>query len=272
MKGRPWSARPQSRPNASGQAQFGLSLSGSIPIGSAITATATSQATGDTSEFSGDAVNAPLIAFSATQYFVSEPASSAVITVTRNTSAGSSTVVYAAVPGTAIAGVDFTPVTAALTFVPGQTTASFSVPIIDGEDRLGEFTVLLQLSNPTGAGVGTPGSAVLTITSNPGTLQFGAATVTIPESGGGVTITVDRVGGASGTVGVSYGSAAVNAVPGVDYLPVSGTLTFAARGDPGNVHAPDPGQQPEPGRRDDCARPERSPGRRLAGHAERSRS
>ena len=145
--------------------QFGLSLSGSIPIGSAITATATSLTTGDTSEFSGDAVNAPLIAFSATQYFVSEPASSAVITVTRNTGAGSSTVVYAAVPGTAIAGVDFTPVTAALTFVPGQTTASFSVPIIDSEGRLGQFTVDLQLSNPTGAGVGTPGSAVLTITS-----------------------------------------------------------------------------------------------------------
>ena len=49
-----------------GQANFGLSLSGSIPIGSAITATATNLATGDTSAFSGDAVNAPLIAFSAT--------------------------------------------------------------------------------------------------------------------------------------------------------------------------------------------------------------
>ncbi len=123
-------------------------------------------------------------------------------------------------PGTAIAGVDFTPVTAALTFVPGQTTASFSVPIIDGEDRLGQFTVLLQLSNPTGAGVGTPGSAVLIITSNPGFRPpFGAATVTrSPRSGSDLTITVDRVGGSSGTVGVSYGSAAVNAVPGVDYL------------------------------------------------------
>jgi hypothetical protein len=40
-------------------------------------------------------------------------------------------------------------------------------------------------------------------------------------------ITVDRVGGASGTVGVSYTTAAQSAIPGVDFTPVSGTLTFA---------------------------------------------
>ena len=117
--------------DAAGQANFGLTLSGTIPIGSAITATATNLATGDTSAFSGGAINAPSIAFSATQYYVSEPATSAVITIIRNTGAGSSTVVYAAVPGTAVAGVDFTPVTAAVTFAPGQTTATFSVPIVD---------------------------------------------------------------------------------------------------------------------------------------------
>ena len=251
-----------------GYANFGLSLSGSIPIGAAITATATNLTTGDTSAFSGDAVNAPLIAFSATQYYVSEPASSAIITVTRNTGAGSSTVVYAAGPGTAIAGVDFTPVTAALTFAPGQTSATFSVPIIATQGRLGKFTVDLMLSNPTGAGLGSPGSAVLTITSSPGTLQFSTAAVTVPESGGGVTITVNRVGGASGTVGVSYATAAVNAIPGVDYLAVSGTLTLPARGDPGDVHAPDPGQQPEPERRDDRGRPERPDRRRRAERAD----
>ncbi len=148
------------------------------------------------------------------------------ITVTRNTGTGSSTVVYAAGAGSAIAGVNFTPVTAALTFAPGQTSATFSVPIIDTQGRLGEFTVNLLLSNPTGAGLGSPGSAVLTITSSPGTLEFSTASVTVPESGGGVTITVNRVGGASGTVGVSYATAAVNAIPGVDYAAVSGTLSF----------------------------------------------
>ena len=41
-----------------------------------------------------------------------------------------------------------------------------------------------------------------------------------------MTITVDRVGGAAGTVSVNYATAAVNAIPGVDYVAVSGTLTF----------------------------------------------
>lgn len=213
--------------DSGGQAGFSLALPGSIPLGAAITATATNLATGDTSAFSTDALNAPLIAFAAARFSVSEPASSALITVTRNTGVGSSTVLYAAGPGTAIPGVDFTPVSAALTFAPGQTTATFSVPIIATQGRLGQFTVDLSLSNPSGAGLGAPTAAVLTIQSSPGTLQFRTSTVVVPESGGDVTVTVDRVGGASGTVGVSYSTASISAIPGADYLPVSGTLTFA---------------------------------------------
>src|SRR5262249_36488651 len=139
--------------DASGQAGFGLALPANIPFGAAITATATSQATGDTSEFSGAALNAPLIEFSTTQYYGSQPASSAVITITRNTDVGSSTVVYSAGPGTAVAGVDFTAVTAAVSFAPGQTSATFSVPIIPAQGRVGDFTVNLALSHPTGAGL-----------------------------------------------------------------------------------------------------------------------
>jgi hypothetical protein len=209
-----------------GHASFGLALPASIPVGVAITATATNLSTGDTSTFSASALNAPLVEFSTAQYYVSEPASSATITVTRNTGVGSSTVVYSAGPGTAVPGVDFTTVTSALTFAPGQTTATFSVPIIATQGRIGDYTVDLSLSRPTGAGLGSPSSAILTITSSPGTLQFATSAVMVPESGGGVTITVERVHGAAGTVSVSYAAAAVNAIPGADYVPVSGTLTF----------------------------------------------
>jgi hypothetical protein len=214
--------------DASGQASFGVNLPASIPIGTAITATATNLSTGDTSAFSAEAINAPRVEFSAVQYFVSEPASSATITVTRDTGVGSSTVVYSASPGTAVAGVDFTPVTAALVFAPGQTSATFSVPIIATSGRVGQFTVDLGLSHPTDAGLGAPSSAVLTISSLPGSLQFDTSAVSVPASGGGVTITVDRVGGAAGTVTVNYAATAINAVPGLDFTPVSGTLTFAA--------------------------------------------
>ncbi len=156
-------------------------------------------------------------------------------------------------PGTAIAGVDFTPIASAVTFAPGQTTATFSVPILDRPGRFGQFTVNLSLRTPRAPGWAVRPRPILTITSAPGTLQFSSSGVTVPESGGGVTITVDRVAGASGTVSVNYATAAVNAIPGVDYVAVSGHADLPAGRDPGVVHAADPRQQPEPQRRDDRA-------------------
>lgn len=209
-----------------GLASFSMTIPGDFPIGSAITATATSLASGDTSEFSSDALNAPLVAFSASNYLVSEPAGSATITVVRNSVVGSSSVVYTASAGTAVAGVDFTPVSSAVSFAPGQQTATFSVPLLDTQGRSGQFTINLALADPSGAGLGPPAAATLTITSSPGTLQFASATATVPESSGGITIVVDRVGGASGTVSVDYATSSLGAIPGEDYTPVAGTLTF----------------------------------------------
>src|SRR5262249_6410116 len=51
-----------------------------------------------------------VVQFSATTYVVTEPVSSAVITVTRNTPSGYATVYYNASPGTAAPDADFTPV------------------------------------------------------------------------------------------------------------------------------------------------------------------
>ena len=50
---------------------------------------------------------------------------------------------------------------------------------------------------------------------------------------------------------MNYATAAVNAIPGEDYVAVSGTLTFPPGVTQEIVHAADPGQQPEPERRDD---------------------
>ncbi|MHB1555948.1 MAG: beta strand repeat-containing protein [Isosphaeraceae bacterium] len=209
-----------------GQASFSLTIPGDFSIGSAITATATSLGSGDTSEFSSDALNAPLVEFAASSYLVSEPAGSATITVVRNSSVGSSTVVYTASAGTAVAGVDFTPVSSAVSFAAGQQTATFSVPLLDTQGRSGQFTINLALADPSGAGLGAPDAATLTITSLPGTLQLATSAATVPESSGGVTIVVDRVGGASGTVSVNYATSSLGAIPGVDYTTVAGTLTF----------------------------------------------
>jgi hypothetical protein len=82
---------------------------------------------------------------------------------------------------------------------------------------------------------GTPGVPPGTLKVNNGVdaIEFGASTFTASQADGKTTITVDRVNGATGTATVKYATQAItigsnNAVPGVDYSNVAGTLTFKA--------------------------------------------
>ncbi|MGC8639135.1 MAG: Calx-beta domain-containing protein [Isosphaeraceae bacterium] len=65
-----------------------------------------------------------------------------------------------------------------------------------------------------------------TVVDRVGTIEFSAAGYTVDENAGTATITVNRVDGARGIVTVDYTTAPINATPGLDYTPVSGTLTF----------------------------------------------
>ena len=93
------------------------------------------------------------------------------------------------------------------------------------------MTVNLALSQPTGGStLGSPGTAVLTINNNmPPILQFSSSTYTTYTGSNSSLVTVTRGGGSrSTTVQVHYATAGGSAVAGVDYTPVSGTLTFLA--------------------------------------------
>ena len=59
-----------------------------------------------------------------------------------------------------------------------------------------------------------------------GTFQFGAPTSSGPENSGVATILVTRTGGSGGTVTVHYATADGTGVAGINYLPISGDLTF----------------------------------------------
>ena len=65
-----------------------------------------------------------------------------------------------------------------------------------------------------------------TVVDRVGTFEFSAAGFAVPENAGSATITVSRVNGARGTVTVDYRTVPINATPGLDFTPVSGTLTF----------------------------------------------
>jgi len=103
--------------------------------------------------------------FSNPIYSVNEFGGSATVTVLRTgSSAGNVAVDYATSGGTAVAGSDYTATSGTLTFADGQTSATFTVPIIDDTLAEGNETINLTLGNPTGgATVGSPNNAVLTI-------------------------------------------------------------------------------------------------------------
>jgi len=78
------------------------------------------------------------------------------------------TVAYATSDGTATAGSDYQTTSGELTFAPGETTMTISVPIIDDDVEDNGETVNLELSGASGADIGD-GAAVGTIRNKEGT-------------------------------------------------------------------------------------------------------
>ena len=107
--------------------------------------------------------------FSSQTHSATEDAGSVVITVTRVDGAtGSVTVDYATSNGTANAGSDYTSTSGTLTFNQGQTSQTFSIPIVNDNVFEPDETINIALTNPTGgASLGTPATATLTINPPP---------------------------------------------------------------------------------------------------------
>ncbi|PYJ66209.1 MAG: hypothetical protein DME76_17385 [Verrucomicrobia bacterium] len=172
--------------------------------------------------------------FGQANYSVIEGTASVTITVIRTDGTASKvTVNYATSNGTATAGSDYTAKSGTLSFAAGQTSKTFTIPIINDTLHESDETVNLTLSNPTGgATLGIQDTAVLTIIDNDsgGVLQFSSATYTVNEGvlSGKAAIKVTRSGGNASGVTVDYATSDGTATDGSDYIATSGTLTFAA--------------------------------------------
>ena len=115
--------------------------------------------------------------FSSQTFVVTEDVGGATITVNRvDGAAGAVTVNFATSNGTATAGSDYTATAGTLTFLQGETSKTFLIPIANDHVLESGETVNLTLSNPTGGGaLGTPATATLTINSPPLRLGFDAS-------------------------------------------------------------------------------------------------
>ncbi len=169
---------------------------------------------------------------SATTYSVNENGGSVTITATRTDgSAGAATVNYATANGTALAGSDYTTNSGLLNWADGDTTSkTFTVTILDDAVYEGNETFTVNLSGVTGASLGSPASATVTMVDDeppPPTLTVtpanqsvafaaGITTFVVTNTGGGTmsytnseavswfSITSGGSGGNSGTITVSY--------------------------------------------------------------------
>ncbi len=146
-------------------------------------------------------------------------------------------------PGdTAMSGTDYTPPGSQdVTFPPGIDQIIVTVPVIDHPDEAqgNKFFTAILTSNDPFTSIGQPASARATIFDNagPNTVQLLSDTFRVQEnSQASFTIPVFRTGSfSSGGTNVNYTTEirkGDTAQAGVNFTPVSGTLNFAAIGDP----------------------------------------
>jgi len=172
------------------------------------------------------------IRLSSAAHSVNETGGSVTITIRRvGGSDGDVSVSYATSNGSAQAGSDYAAASGTKSWSDGETgDKTFTIPILNDNDVEGPETVNIALSNPSGAPLGNPRSAVLTIDDDEdgGVLAFTSASYEVLESAGTVTLTVERTAGNDGAVSVGYATSNGSAVSGDDYVAKTGTLSWSS--------------------------------------------
>ncbi len=174
----------------------------------------------------------PTLGFSAPSYATNEANGIFNVTVNRSGAlAGAATVNYATSDGTATNPSDYKATSGTLSFAPGEASKTFPVEVVnDALDETNE-TVFVTLGNPSGSAVlGTASAATIHIFDDDLPPSVSVSDASVAEGNGGTTSAVFtiRLSGASGLqVQVNYATSDVSTSPGLDYVGVSGTLTFA---------------------------------------------
>src|SRR5436190_9700701 len=179
--------------------------------------------------------------FDSAQYTVDENGTNAVVTVRRRGgTAGFPTpnanvfVSMATSNGTAIAGINYTAVVTNLTFPIGEVLASVGIPVIDDFLVNPDRTVFLNLFNPQptgGPALGNHAGALLTIVNDDCSISFSSSTYSVNEDTGlgGAVINFVRAGSTNNGASVDFVTTTNGtALPGINYTPVSNTVSFVA--------------------------------------------
>jgi len=171
--------------DAAGNLTFTRTITSPLPVaGEVITSTATNRGllpTGTGFPNSTSEVSAPIalalpggLGFESPTYTVDEDAGTVTITVTRTGGdEGTVTVNYATTDGSATAPADYTETSGTLTFGPGVTEQTFTVPIVQDLQPESDETFTITLSGPTGGATLINATTTVAITGS----AIGAAAV-----------------------------------------------------------------------------------------------
>ena len=171
-----------------------------------------------------------VLGFSAPTYSVIQNRSTATITVTRtNGSDGVVSIWYATSNGTATNGLDYTGKTNLLTFPVGSTNQTFTVVTKSVTSIQPDKTVNLMLFSPSGGATLGQTNAVLNLINGNyvnGHVSLSATNYTVGENAGSAVITVNRLGGSTGTLKVTLLTADGTAFAGTNYTGISTNLQW----------------------------------------------
>jgi hypothetical protein len=182
---------------------------------------------GNTARAAGDTLS-----LSGSSFTVSQNTGSVKIVVSRTGgSTGRVHAYYGTHYGTALDNVDYTNTYGSLVWASGDAAPkTISIPISNARPFVGSKALWFDISSPTGATLGTPARANITITGDAGasSLALSSASYTVPQTANALTVTVNRAGGASGAVSVTHTTSNGTAVGGTNFTPTTGTLQWAA--------------------------------------------
>ena len=183
--------------------------------------------------------NAPVVDFNTTNSSDAESVSSVSLTVDLSAASSQDVTVDYAVTGTATgSGTDYTLANGTLTISAGSTTGTITIAgIIDDSLDEPNETVIVTLSNPSNATLGSDDAHTYTITDNESTptIDFNTTSSSGAESVSSKAITVDLSGTSSQNVTVDYAITGTATGSGTDYTLSSGTLTLSSGSTSGTI-------------------------------------
>ena len=184
-------------------------------------------------------LTAPVVSFTEISGTGSESTTPAILNINLARTYPLDTTISYTLSGTATSGSDYTLSNGTSTITAGTTSSTILIPIVDDTLKENDETIIVTLSNPVNAILGTNTTYTYTITDNDNSpiIQFTPTSSSGTESISSVNIPVliSTVSGADITVDFTLSGTAIN---GTDYNLSNGTVTIPAGQTTANIVLP----------------------------------